>query len=82
MIPLVDLLPHQCRWPANDAKPHELHLFCGAERIAGKSYCKAHQTIAYPGVASNNQPLRGTGGGVNAYDKTEIGFLKNANFKP
>ena len=34
---------HQCRWPVNDGGPY---LYCGAQRLSGKSYCAHHQHVS------------------------------------
>jgi hypothetical protein len=39
--PIMDLHGHQCRWPVNNAKPDELHLFCGLPSRG--SYCAHHK---------------------------------------
>ncbi|MCP8897375.1 hypothetical protein KYK29_20805 [Shinella daejeonensis] len=46
-LPLADLSRYACRWPVNDAKPAELHLFCGQRTEGTKPYCKAHCLLAY-----------------------------------
>lgn len=37
---LVDLPPRGCRWPT--AEEAGSHLFCGVDRVAGRSYCPSH----------------------------------------
>lgn len=44
--PLLDLGPHDCRWPVGD--PREKGFgFCGAHRVEGLAYCPDHVRIAY-----------------------------------
>lgn len=52
-VPIMDLSANECRWPVNDAKPGEAHLFCGAECSTGKPYCTAHSLVAYRPKAVN-----------------------------
>ncbi|MGE0425279.1 MAG: GcrA family cell cycle regulator [Reyranellaceae bacterium] len=40
--PLVELSPRDCRFPVNDAKPGELHLFCGMPAAPAGPYCRHH----------------------------------------
>jgi GcrA cell cycle regulator len=35
---------HSCQWPLNDGRPWR---FCGADAVAGRSYCGAHCRMAY-----------------------------------
>ena len=42
--PIMALGGMQCRWPVNDAKPDELHLFCGLPSHG--SYCDHHGSRA------------------------------------
>jgi GcrA cell cycle regulator len=47
-IPLFDLRPHHCRWPMwDDAQHHAEHLFCGATKQDGSSFCPKHFRRAY-----------------------------------
>jgi GcrA cell cycle regulator len=46
LLRLVDLQPHHCRWPLNNALGGE-YYFCGAQRISGRPYCPAHVALAY-----------------------------------
>lgn len=48
----------ECRWPVNDAKPGEKHLFCG--RISGlSSYCPHHCRRAGSGyIAAQTREVR------------------------
>ena len=39
--PIASLAAHKCRWPVNNAKPDELHLFCGLPSEG--SYCAHHK---------------------------------------
>jgi GcrA cell cycle regulator len=48
-VPIKELQAGQCRWPVNDAKPGEEHLFCGAKARAGSSYCKDHYSVSVSG---------------------------------
>jgi GcrA cell cycle regulator len=42
-LTLLDLEPHQCKFPVTSSLPH---LFCGAERVEGRPYCSHHVAIA------------------------------------
>lgn len=46
-IPFDRLTFKSCRYACNDAdiRNGEEHLFCGADRIEGKAYCKAHLSV-------------------------------------
>ena len=44
--PLVDLEPHECRWPVGDPLAPGFG-FCAAERVPGIPYCAAHALRAY-----------------------------------
>lgn len=46
-VPLLDLEDHQCRFPTNDAKRGEPHLFCGMRSIPGMPYCLQHTEQAF-----------------------------------
>lgn len=43
---LLELEPHHCRWPIGDVREPDFH-FCGAQKVAGLSYCLAHARKAY-----------------------------------
>lgn len=45
-VPLVDLEAGDCRFPVNHAAAGEPHLFCGARREPGCSYCAHHAARA------------------------------------
>jgi hypothetical protein len=45
-VALLDLEPHQCRWPVNDAP----YLFCAGTKIDGSSYCGRHFGVSRRGV--------------------------------
>ena len=40
-VEMMELGAHDCRWPCGDK-------FCGARKVAGKSYCREHTDLAYP----------------------------------
>ncbi len=40
--PLAELSYWGCKWPVNEAKPGEPHLFCGTKRESGEPYCEHH----------------------------------------
>ncbi len=42
-VALLDLEPHHCRWPVNDAP----YMFCADVKIGGSSYCQRHFGIAH-----------------------------------
>lgn len=47
-LPLVQLEPHQCRWPLGELM-EVAHLFCGADKEDSRSYCPFHHCImAHP----------------------------------
>lgn len=39
-----------CKWPINNAKKNELHLFCNDQKETGQPYCAAHCEKAYTSV--------------------------------
>lgn len=45
---LVDLLPHQCRFPFGDPKTDPDFGFCGRRRVQGTSYCPEHLQVCQP----------------------------------
>jgi GcrA cell cycle regulator len=48
---LVDIDPHQCRWPIGDPAAANF-VFCGNEAITGFTYCLGHARMAYRAPAS------------------------------
>lgn len=58
VMSLVDLEPHHCRWPIGDPR-HAGFGYCGAEKVAGVSYCAGHMVRAYRQVtvAANRAPV-------------------------
>lgn len=52
---LLELDQDGCRWPVNDAKPGEAHLFCNARQVFGSSYCEEHDSL------SRGKAVRGRG---------------------
>ena len=44
-VGLLDLPAHGCKWPTGH--DGEQHLFCGCERVEGKSYCPVHMVRAH-----------------------------------
>jgi hypothetical protein len=46
---LLDLKPHQCKWPVNEPPKGGTYLFCGEGTINGNSYCEAHAAIGFSG---------------------------------
>lgn len=42
-IGLLDLEPHQCRYPTSDAP----FLFCGHRKMEGSSYCASHFMLTH-----------------------------------
>lgn len=46
-VPLLEIKPHQCRWPLGDPM-EEGFLFCGSG-TGGESYCGRHRRVAYMG---------------------------------
>ncbi len=47
-VTLLDLEPHHCRWPVQDAP----YLFCADAKQDGSSYCSRHFSTSRRGVAS------------------------------
>lgn len=45
-VPIHALQRNQCRWPTNDAKYGEEHLFCGQD-TGGRPYCRSHLEKSY-----------------------------------
>jgi GcrA cell cycle regulator len=43
---LMELGPHDCRWPVGDPQEPGF-FFCGAVQRGGSSYCSAHHRVAY-----------------------------------
>ena len=43
---LVELEPHDCRWPIGEPRS-DLFFFCGGAALDGHSYCAAHCRRAY-----------------------------------
>ena len=48
-VALLDLEPHHCRWPVNDAP----YMFCAAAKQDGSSYCGHHDQVASRGVGES-----------------------------
>jgi hypothetical protein len=50
LIPLQELRPNQCKYPAQDA-PNAIggYLFCGRATAQGEIYCRQHKAICQPG---------------------------------
>jgi hypothetical protein len=45
--PLISLKARECRYPINQAKPGELHLFCAKPTEIDKGYCKKHHATVW-----------------------------------
>ncbi|MBO0766213.1 MAG: hypothetical protein J2P50_16720 [Hyphomicrobiaceae bacterium] len=43
---LLDLGPHDCRWPIGEPRHPDFH-FCGQRRIEGRPYCELHWSMAF-----------------------------------
>lgn len=56
--PLLMLKANDCRWPVNDAHPHEPHLFCGVDAGVGEHYCRHHKTDYRRNVAHDVRSQR------------------------
>ena len=53
-VTLLELDPHQCRWPVSGEREHT--LFCGHVRLEAYSYCPAHQRLSVgPGTPSERR---------------------------
>jgi GcrA cell cycle regulator len=46
-LPLLQLEPHQCRWPLGELM-EVAHLFCAADTREGEVYCPHHMWMARP----------------------------------
>ena len=46
LLRMMDLQPHDCRWPLNSAMRGE-YYFCGAQVAPDRPYCPAHVALAY-----------------------------------
>jgi GcrA cell cycle regulator len=46
LLRIMDLQPHHCRWPLNNALGGEFY-FCGARTSGAKPYCETHCAVAY-----------------------------------
>lgn len=46
-VELLDLRPNQCRWALGDDLAPPPFKFCGAQTVAGKSWCSAHLARAF-----------------------------------
>lgn len=53
LIPLLDLAPHDCRYPYGDRD----FTFCGHPKMPGSSYCEAHFHLARGQWRPRSQPL-------------------------
>ena len=63
-LPLVDLEPHQCKWPVNDREEDGQHLFCGLRADKGP-YCRHHtERSTGLGTPSERRALQGLAGGA------------------
>lgn len=50
-VPLLDLRANECRWPVNDARVGETHLFCGCETNPLSSWCEFHADLVFDRTA-------------------------------
>jgi len=57
--PLLDLKPHQCRYPIDDinAPGTTETLFCGGQKKDGSSYCEHHHSVCCIPYKRRNKPL-------------------------
>jgi len=46
LLRIMDLQPHHCRWPLNNALGGDFY-FCGARTSGAKPYCETHRAVAY-----------------------------------
>ena len=46
LLRMLDLQPHNCRWPLNSALQGE-YYFCGAQVAPDRPYCPTHVALAY-----------------------------------
>lgn len=65
-IPLLDLQPHHCRWSTHEEGEH---LFCGHDRVEGKSWCKHHAKKAV--TRDSERKMRGAQRVVEHFVKQE-----------
>jgi GcrA cell cycle regulator len=53
---LLDLRPHECRWPTNSPERGGLYLFCGFPAEEG-SYCREHAGVGFSGKGTARQKV-------------------------
>jgi hypothetical protein len=71
---LAELPDRACRWPIGDpAEPG--FRFCGAPKVAGRSYCQHHLGIAYPPRSRASDAVAGSRAGetFRGYDGAVLG---------
>lgn len=56
MLTLVELKPHQCKWPIGDDRPQ---LFCG-QRAMNTRYCDYHSRESLPKERRDKPPMKAT----------------------
>ena len=49
-ISLLDLGPHECKWPLNAPARGGEYLFCGERQFTGP-YCEYHFRLAFAGTS-------------------------------
>ncbi|MCC6598788.1 MAG: gcrA cell cycle regulator family protein [Alphaproteobacteria bacterium] len=62
-IPLIDLKPHECRWPIGDPKEAGFG-FCSGAALVGLPYCSEHAKLAYQ-AATRNRILKSEEAGAD-----------------
>jgi GcrA cell cycle regulator len=51
---LLDLEPHDCRWPIGEPRQAGFH-FCGERHLEGRPYCARHWSMAFQPPRPRNQ---------------------------
>ena len=58
-VPLLDLRANECRWPVNDARVGEMHLFCGCGTDVNSSWCEFHAELVFgEGTKSEQEAVK------------------------
>jgi GcrA cell cycle regulator len=57
---LLDLRPHECKWPVNDPPrgQGDRYLFCGQPQFDGQAYCEYHCRVGFSGKGTARAPER------------------------
>jgi GcrA cell cycle regulator len=58
-LTLLDLLPHECRWPMNAPPRSGEYLFCGRPGFGDGPYCEYHARIGFSGKTARSAASAG-----------------------